>query len=359
MLKRIFSVTNDKKTCHKVVTILGIKLKFKSIKLILNKINKQEEKLKNMKPVFKYIKWAKYQINKDIIDIQIEKFKKRGTIGINTTEEREHKIIVSLTTFPERIGDVHYAVFSLLNQTIKPDKVILWLGEEQFPDRENDVSQELLDLKNHGLTIEFTKDIKSFKKLVPALRQYPDDIIITADDDIYFPPEWLEKMYSEYLENPNRIYANLVYTAKLDNNGNMEPYSKFQKYVDDESSSLLNFAATGAGALFPPNSLYKDATNEELFKKLSPTSDENWFWAMAVMNKTETKVIKNPINRYAKVNVLRDCCFGNELTLARHNLEAQNKAVVLKDIYISNLLNYYPQMIELLKEANANKIIKE
>ena len=39
---------------------------------------------------------------------------------------RNEKLIVSLTTYPQRIVDIDVVIFSLINQSIKPDKIILW-----------------------------------------------------------------------------------------------------------------------------------------------------------------------------------------------------------------------------------------
>ena len=57
---------------------------------------------------------------------------------------------------------------TLLKQTVKPDKVVLWLAEEQFPQKENELPSELLELQNFGLTIKWCTDIRSYKKLIPA-----------------------------------------------------------------------------------------------------------------------------------------------------------------------------------------------
>lgn len=45
-------------------------------------------------------------------------------IGLNKSPRAE-KIIVSLTSYKPRINDVKYAIYSLLNQSFPPDKLIL------------------------------------------------------------------------------------------------------------------------------------------------------------------------------------------------------------------------------------------
>ena len=44
--------------------------------------------------------------------------------GLNN-QYRDKKVIVSLTSFPERISELKYTIFSLLNQSFKPDKILL------------------------------------------------------------------------------------------------------------------------------------------------------------------------------------------------------------------------------------------
>ena len=46
--------------------------------------------------------------------------------------------------------------------------------------REEDLPENLLKLKNNGLTIKWCKDMRSFTKLVPALEMYKNDIIVTV-----------------------------------------------------------------------------------------------------------------------------------------------------------------------------------
>lgn len=88
-----------------------------------------------------------------------------------------NNLIISLTSHPKRIKNSHIAIESLLKQTIKADKVILWLGKDKFPNKEQDLPNELLKLREKGLTIEWCKDIGSYTKLIPALKKYPNSII--------------------------------------------------------------------------------------------------------------------------------------------------------------------------------------
>lgn len=117
--------------------------------------------------------------------------------------KRNPKLIVSLTSFPGRINVVEQTIDSILRQSLKPDYVILWLAESQFPTKERSLPRSLVRYKKHGLQIRWCEDIRPYKKLIPTLREFPDDIIVTADDDIIYWENWLEKLYASHIKYPD------------------------------------------------------------------------------------------------------------------------------------------------------------
>jgi len=261
--------------------------------------------------------------------------------GINK-EKRQTPIIVSLTSFPERINIVVKTIKTLLNQTLKPDMVVLWLAPEQFPNKENDLPQELLALKEYGLTIDWYKDIRSYKKIIPTLKKYPDSIIITTDDDIYYVPDTIESLYKSYLKHPNEIQAHRCDWLSFDKNGNIT-WDKTRVLYKDVHRGEASFRQrlTGYGAvLYPPNSLYKDVTDEEKIAKTIPTHDDIWLWAMAVLNGTKTRLVKG----YSEsINYIED---SQQYGLCKVNKKGVGMG--LGEAY-DIILKEYPQISEILK----------
>lgn len=278
-------------------------------------------------------------IDKESLDKEIEGFKQSGTTG------DDEGLIVSLTSFPQRMYEIHYTLYSLLTQTVKPAKVILWLGEEQFPNLEKDIPEKVLKLRENGLTIEWHKNLRSYTKLVPSLKKYPNNIIITADDDIYYETDWLKKLLKSYEINKNSIICHRAHRVKFTKNG-LAPYKKWPKKIKGGKASYLNFLTGVGGVLYPPNSLYKDVLNEELFMELAPKADDVWFWAMAVLNKTRILVVKDWIRELTYVNPERERGLTNEITLFSFNKKGGN------DLQIEKVLNHYPQILNILKEKN-------
>ena len=212
------------------------------------------------------------------------------TSGISHIQ-RKIKIVVSLTSFPARIKTLHITISTLLAQTLKPDKIILWLAEEQFPNKEEDLTKELLAFRNFGLEIKWCKDLKSYKKIVPALKEFPNDIIVTADDDLYYSETWLESLYNAYLENSENIYVKRATRLDIEHN-KIKPLKRDKRFNKNfDKKSFYNMILSGSGCLFPPNSLYKDMLDEELFLRLLPTHDDVFTWAMLVMNDRKIEVV--------------------------------------------------------------------
>lgn len=190
---------------------------------------------------------------------------------------REHKIIVSLTSFPKRINYVWLPIRSILENSCSPDNVILWLSEEQFPKGLKSLPKNLRRLTKAGLEIRFVSgDIKSHKKYYYAYKEYYNDLVLLIDDDLIYPSYFISNLYNKWkISNHPCVIFN--YAQKIyDEFGNfIEPANWIDIFTEDEDSKKL-MAGSGGGLLLCPNTLSKLITNKELFLKLTPYSDDYW-----------------------------------------------------------------------------------
>lgn len=207
-------------------------------------------------------------------------------MGVTDEKYCTSNVIVSLTSHSVRIYEAYIAIESIMRQTVKPNKIILWLAEDEFT-REN-LPETLKRLQRRGLDVDFYKDIKSYKKLIPSLKKYPDDIIITVDDDIIYQYDLIENLLNSYRQNPEMIHFCWGYKIKFKQDGTVDTYRNWGRIIENGSVDRLNFAHTGS-ALFPPHSLHAEVANESAFMSLSPHSDEVWIYAMSVMQGTLMK----------------------------------------------------------------------
>lgn len=253
-------------------------------------------------------------------------------------------VIVSLTSFPQRIAEVKYTLYSLLDQSVKPKKIILWLAEEQFHNKEK-INKTFQMFYKFGIEIKYTKDIGSYKKIIPALNTYNNEIIVTADDDIYYDKYWLEELYKTYLNHKKEKVAVCHRMHKITiKNNKICPYIQWEHVAQNTYPSPFNFATSGGGILFPPNCFYKDVTCEKLFTKLSGHGDDIWLWAMLIMNGWSYICVSNNKFKIKSNSLLRDLCiFENLYALSRLNvIQGRN------DKQLNNILDYYNLRKKLL-----------
>lgn len=266
--------------------------------------------------------------------------------------------IVSLTSFGKRLTlTVPYTIISLFEQTIQPDRIILWVGEG---DREK-VGDDLRKLEKIGLEIRYCEDIGSYTKLIPSLKEFPEDNIITADDDIYYPYNWLEQLIAEHEKYPHKIICHRVRELKVDKNCNLLPYSEWPIYIirfpipannrqsKDRSSSFSIFPTGVGGILYPPKSLDKQVSNKELFMKLAPKADDIWFWAMALINK-EVHGEESPY-------LVIENGYSHKLQSVDHSQQRNGNALVNynvakkgNDEQMKLVVDYFPQLKEVLSK---------
>jgi hypothetical protein len=209
--------------------------------------------------------------------------------GISAYNPEKENIIISLTTHKKRIFDVPLVIESLFEQTRKPNKIVLWLSDNEFND--SNIPLILKKQQERGLDINYCKNIKSYKKLIPSLKKYPNDIIITVDDDFIYPYDIIENLYSAYKKNPSNIYCYRCHKMIFGKDGKLKPYNKWIINYSNYESDLSIFPTGCAGCLYPPHILNEEVFNESVFLKIAPHADDVWFKAMSLMNNVKCQKV--------------------------------------------------------------------
>lgn len=201
-------------------------------------------------------------------------------IGVTAERHCDREVIVSLTSYGERINDCYLAIVSLMYQTVRANRIILWLSESEFNGKP--LPRPLCALQERGLTIGYTKDIKSYKKIVPTLLQYPDANIITVDDDVIYPVDFIERMVVAHNKYSGNVYFFRGCRIAFNKKGEVLPYRKWKRPSNDKPQFNL---PTGIGGVFYPMGCFnKDVTREELFMRLCPKADDLWLKVMCMLN---------------------------------------------------------------------------
>ena len=262
---------------------------------------------------------------------------------LNVKKRSNEKIIVSLASYSARIKTVHETIKTLLNQTIKPDKIILWLGKDNCSEKM--LPSELKSLVDDTFEIRWIKkDIGPFKKLIPALKAFPKSIIVTADDDILYQDNWLEELLFEHKKHSKDIICHCAHRIVF-KRGFLQSYNAWSHLIGQSEASFSNFFTTGGGVLFPPNTFHKDVFKEDLFLKLCPCADDIWFWSMAVKNNKKARTVARPQNTLSYVPT------SQQVSLLKTNVwNGQN------NLWIDAVLKQYP---EVLRKVKNERIISD
>lgn len=244
------------------------------------------------------------------------------------------RVIVSVTSFPARIPYIAPALETIVRQVAPEDKVVLWLGDTQFPNRLNDVPGEVAAYSTErGGKIEFryVRDVRSFTKLLPALAQFPDDSIITLDDDTLYPETVIPMLKAESEKHPHDIIVHCcsdLYQVRGQwhrTSGNVG----FKVGIP-----FLRIVTGGGGVLYPPYALDPLAMDADLALRLCPTNDDIWFWFCAVRRGTHVRCVQKGniyLERVLAASTQGALCEINEVDGDRVNLRN-----------LRNLLEYDP-----------------
>lgn len=200
------------------------------------------------------------------------------------------RLRISLTSYAPRFDCLHKTLRSLLCQTIEPDELTLWIahGDRHL------LPHDVLLLADFGVTIRFCEDIRSYKKIIPALLEDQDCFIITADDDVCYPTNWLANFVESYHADNKTVLCQRAHRIRLSPRGNPLPYAEWIHDVAADQPSCLTFATGIGGVFYPPNVFHREVCNESIFMNLCPTADDVWLYWMARLQGARIQRIKGP-----------------------------------------------------------------
>lgn len=257
------------------------------------------------------------------------------------------QVVVSMTSFPQAISFAIKAVRSLLAGSVLPDKLVLYLTFSQFgkaglPDELQQLAESnpIFEVRNYD------RDIRSYRKLIPALSDFPDAIIVTVDDDVWYHRHMLRDLLNLHSQLPHAV---LAHRAKRIVPG--KPYRKWKKFrwydfvFKRIHRSFANLQTGVGGVLYPPHSLRRDMLDVDLFTKFAPSCDDIWFWAAGVTN--GYPVVPVPFGR----NKPRGLRKPKELSLKTVNFK---KGVDRNVAAFNAVTRLYPEIIELFDTNKGN-----
>ena len=175
--------------------------------------------------------------------------------------KRQNKIIVSMTSYPQRFIYLPELFDFIRNQTFHINNIYLSLYKS--------------DIKYYNFNISDLKIISADKNLKPHLKYFysmklnRNYAIITIDDDLGYSKDTFESLYNAYIENPNVICGRRAHLMTFKKNGELKSYYKWnyrQKLIKNPNFNLT--LTNVGGTIFPPDILN---INEEMIPIIHET----------------------------------------------------------------------------------------
>ena len=274
--------------------------------------------------------------NVEIFNDELKKnYLSNRTISNDELNKFNDIAVVSLTSHPGRMNVIVPCIKSLLNQTVRPKKIVLVLSLLQFPKKEKDLPSELVYLSyfNDVFDILWVEDdLKPHKKYFYTMKIYKDSPVIIVDDDVNYDPALVESLLESHDLFPDCIVAMRANLIGFKNKKELMSYEGWimgYRGILNSPSTLLIPTGVG-GVLYPPNCLPDEAFDPNAIKANCLYCDDIWLKIWASHSKIKTVVPE----KYCVEKIIDG---SQDVALWHKNVRQGNN----NDESLTNTLDYY------------------
>lgn len=254
------------------------------------------------------------------------------------------RVIVSMTSYPKRIGNVGRSIFALLNkQTRCPDEIHLWLAKENFPKMNEDLPPDLQVLiHNERVFLHWLDvDMKVHKRHEIFKIAKDSDCIFLIDDDVYYSNELIETVMKTHEKFPDCIICYNSYSPHVYDGRHI----KYLKNLP-ESEPKANHNRWCGQSMIPakiyPKTILDDA-HQRMRNATSPISDECWFQPWTVYYDIPIFHLKFDWGKDISPNT------GKNSGLVAWSHKKDNAGYTFRDNWLYAVLQAYPEILEKYK----------
>lgn len=215
---------------------------------------------------------------------------------------------VSLTSYGRRIPTAFAAIESIGLGSERPSRLVLWLDSEAaFAD----LDPRLTRLVDRGLEVRLSANYGPHTKYYPYVRDLwsGDGCLVTADDDLIYPPNWLALLQRAQRTTPADVHCHRAHRVAIEGDA-IVPYSRWRSVQDTDPSPTV-FATGVCGVIYPPRMLSRLRELGEEFADKCPRADDIWLHFVAVDNGIGVRQLRRqsrhfPVVQDAQVEKLQD-----------------------------------------------------
>lgn len=205
--------------------------------------------------------------------------------------KNDSNVTVSLTSHSKRVSDfAPFAIYSIFHQTMLPNRIVLNINQDKW--NEKNLPELIKKLEIAGLEVNFCEDVGPHTKLLPAMQKYPEDVIITVDDDVYYDKELVEELVNTRKVSGKKNVV-VCRTAKeiAFKDGKMLPYSQWPEATSDSMAYLSPYG--WSGMLYSPHCFTDEVFNKSVYQTLCPKADDIWFTIMELIGNVPIVMVRD------------------------------------------------------------------
>lgn len=182
---------------------------------------------------------------------------------------------VSMTSWRPRLPDLPLVLLSLLQQSVRPPLINVWLATSDFDLLDSSVKERFAP---YGVRFAISDDLGPHKKWLPMIEQGTREPFVICDDDILYPRDWLKNLTHE--DRDDSYVGVRCHRIQYDVAGIPLPYSEWSKDIRWEPTPSSDLFITGCGgAIIRPARLAEEFLNRARILECCPKADDIWLKA--------------------------------------------------------------------------------
>ena len=211
--------------------------------------------------------------------LDLARLEARNRLSRRRLTSTDGSAVVSMTTHGERLQRVYVALESIGRGSELPGRLILWLDE---PASFAALPRAVRRLQRRGLEVRLSENYRVHTKYYPYIIGYPDADapLVTADDDIVYPADWLRGLTRVHRAHPEDMIAYRAHRMVVEEGG-IGPYAHWKPAAGLDAHPAF-FGTSVSGQVFPASLLAVLRQHGEEFREISPDNDDIWIHALAV-----------------------------------------------------------------------------
>ena len=246
--------------------------------------------------------------------------------------KRQKKVIISLTSYPQRFEFLPSVFDSIKNQSLLIKNVELVLSKKEKKLFKNNISG--IDI----MTVK--KDLKPHKKYYYTMSKYRDYAILALDDDTIYCNNMVKSLFNSYLDHPNIVSGRAGHFMKYKKNGELSGYLSWFLPTKSVKNIDYNIFLIGVGGIiYPPDILNINENNLGIIRDFL-IGDDFVLKHLEIKKGIESRLIRNnhPQGLYMKNNSFHKPLYDinkyrNDIYIKKINTAIDNE--IIKDLCIN------------------------